>query len=361
MKKYLLFLFLGLMMLSCKESNKPNMSVDQLNQSWQTMPIKAGKNADVMDMVKAFQKQWPTRMVAELLEDLKRPEGERDFISEYDQKNGYMNFADPTDNPDSESMGARVWERSNGHQLFGINLFEPNSEKQNLLAFYDYDPSTKTMTPEVIPAMQFTSDYPDAEIWYEFYPENNNLVVYEYFGNWYGALHHVYEWDGMNFTEPVTEFDGVASMHDEFNARYDVYEMGDFTKYTLFDVDKDGQPELWLSTEDEEYQVVMSVVAGELKILAGNDYKRHLIFHENSVIGDAGGCGTGCFYAQYVKLQNSEPEFEFADMQSYNFRKDDIDHEYTKDETLLTDQEAEDLFETFGDVYDPVVEWHPFR
>lgn len=359
MKKYLLFLFVGLMMLSCQESDKPEMTIDQVNDSWQTTPIKKVKSADVMGMVKAFQKQWPTRMVAELMDDLKLPEENRDFISVYDEKNGFMSFNDPTDNPDAPSWAARVWNRSNGHQLFGINLFDPNSEKQNFLAFYDYDPATKTLTPEANPAMQFKSAYQDAEVWYEFYPENNELVVYEYFGNWYGALRHVYEWDGMNFTGPVTEFEGVSSMFDEFNARYDVYEMGDFTKYTLFDVDKDGQPELWLSTEDEEYQVVMSVVEGEIKILAGNDYKRHMIFHD-SVIGDAGGCGTGCYYVHYVKLKNSKPEFEFADMQSYNFKKDDMEHEYSKDDVLLTEQEGEDILESFGESYDPEVEWHPF-
>ena len=98
-----------------------------------------------------------------------------------------MSFAEGSDDADSESMEAHVWQRSNGHQLFGVNMFEPNAEHQSLLMFYDYDPASKTMTPETNPAMLFTSEFPDAEIWYELYPENNELVVYEYFGNWYGA------------------------------------------------------------------------------------------------------------------------------------------------------------------------------
>ena len=360
MKKYLLFLILGLMMFSCKENDKPNMSVDEVNASWQITPIKGVKGADVMGMVKAFQKQWPTRMVAELLEDLKHPEEERVFISQYDEKNGFVSYDDPRDDPDAESMDARVWERSNGHKLFGINLFEPNAEKQSLLAFYDYDPSSKTLTPETNPALLFTSEYPDAEIWYEIYPENNDLVVYEYFGNWYGALRHVYSWDGMNFTDPVTEFEGSTGLINTFKENYDTYEMGDFSKYALIDIDKDGQPEVWLSTDNEEYQLVASIVEGETKLLAGQDYKRHLMFYDG-VVGDAGGCGTGCFYARYVKLQDSVIEFEFEDLQSYNFRKDDMDDQYSKDDELLTQQEGDDILESFGEVYDPVVEWRPFR
>lgn len=361
MKKYFVLLFLGLMMLSCKEAEKEEMDVDQVNDAWQTTPIKKVKTADVMGMMQAFQKQWPTRMVREMLEDLKRPEGEKEFVAEYDQNNGFLSFWDGREeNPDSDRMEARVWPRSNGHQLFGVNMFEPNAEHQSLLMFYDYDPASKTMTPETNPAMLFTSEFPDAEIWYELYPENNELVVYEYFGNWYGALRHVYPWDGTNFGEPETEFEGISTIMDEYKDSYEVYEMEDFDKYALIDIDKDGQPELWLSTENEENQVVCSIVEGEIELLAGQDYKRHLMFYDG-VVGDAGGCGTGCYYSHYVKLNNSTTEFTFGDMQLFNFKTEDMDHEYSKGEEELNQKEGEEILDSFGDVYDPEVTWLPWK
>ena len=100
--------------------------------------------------------------------------------------------------------------------------------------------------------------------------------------------------------------------------------------------------------------------AGKLTLVAGKDYKRHLIFCKG-VVGDAGGCGTVCFYARYFKLKNSAPEFEFHDMQSYDFELDDMVHSYAKDEEELTNEEGEAIFESFGEPYDPVVEWHPLK
>jgi hypothetical protein len=361
MKKcFLIAGVLCLFMLSCTESEKPIMTVDEIGDSWQTAPINKVKSADVMGMMQAFQKQWPTRCVAALLEDLKLPENERDFISMYDPQYNYMSFASGNDSPDDEHLEARVWQRSNGHQLFGINIFEPNTEKQSLFAFYDYDPSSKTMTPEIIPAMKFTSDYPDAEIWYEIYPEPNDIAVYEYFSSWWGALRHVYSWDGMNFTESVTEYEGTTTIMDLYNQDYDNYNQEEFTKYALLDIDEDGMPELILSNENEECQVVVSIVDGEINMIAGTDFKRHLIFYKG-VVGDAGGCGTGCFYAHYTKLNNSAPEFGFGDMQLYNFQTDDMDHEYSLDGELLTGSEGEEIFDSFGEPYDPELNWRPFR
>ena len=72
MKKSNLFIvgILCLMLFSCKESEKPIMTIDQVNASWQTVSLKGVKNAEVKDMVMAFQKQWPTNSVAILLKDL---------------------------------------------------------------------------------------------------------------------------------------------------------------------------------------------------------------------------------------------------------------------------------------------------
>jgi hypothetical protein len=136
--------------------------------------------------------------------------------------------------------------------------------------------------------------------------------------------------------------------------------MGDFSKYALSDIDEDGEPELWLSTDDEEYQAVLSIVEGGVTLLAGKDYQRHLLFHKG-VVGDAGGCGTGCFYARYVQLKNSAPEFEFGDMQNYDFEQEDMVHSYSMDEEPLTDEEGLIILDSFGDPYDPVVEWRPLK
>ena len=361
MKKYTVILcFLCLAMFSCKETPKPIMTIDQVYDSWQTTVIKGVKNADVMDMVKAFHKQWPTQSVAAFLEDIQLPEEQRQYLSNYVQEDGYVFFAEGSDDPDSESMEARVWQRTNGHQLLGIAFFQRSAEVKSFIAFFDYDPSAKTLTPDVNAAKPYVSSFANTEVGYSLSPEDDYIVANEYFFNWWSVLRHIYSWDGMNFTDPETEFYDVADIMDEFDRDYMTYEMGEFSKYALIDIDEDGEPELWLSTDDEEYQAVLSIVEGKVTIIAGKDFKRQLIFYK-SVVGDAGGCGTGCYYTHYTKLKNSAPEYDFSDLTTYVFETDGVEDEYAKDGELLTEEEAEEILNSFGEPYDPQVEWRPLR
>lgn len=361
MKKCTLFAsIVCLFLLACTESSKPIMSIDQVNEEWQTTPIKGVKNAEVMDMVMAFQKQWPTQSVDALLKDLKLPEDQQQYISLYDKEHGYMSFAEGSDDRDAEDMEARVWHRVNGHQLFGINFSQPASKAKSFMVFYDYDPSTKTLTPEPNVFNAYTSSFSNTELGYELYPESNDLVANEYFFNWWGALRHVYSWDGMKFRVPETEFEGSSTLMDEYFEQFEPYEMDNFSKYALVDVDGDGEPELIVSTDNEENQAVFSIVEGEIRLIAGTDFKRQLIFYDG-VVGDAGGCGTGCYYTHYTKLKNSVPEYELHNLQSYNFETDDLEDEYSKDEELLTEEEGDALLESFGEPIEPNIEWRPLK
>ena len=341
------------------ENEKPIMTIDQVNEAWQTAPIQGVESADVMDMVVAFQKQWPTNAVATLLKDLELPEDEQQYLSVYEKESNYMSFAEGSDDRDAEEMSAHVWQRSNGHQLFGITFFQASSEVKSFLAFYDFDPSSSTMTPETSLANLYTPSYPNnVEVSYSLPIEGDELVVNEYFFNWWKALRHVYRWDGMKPCQPETIFDELPWIMEYFNEDYMTYEMDDFSKYALIDIDEDGEPELWLSTDDEEYQAVLAMKEGQTSIVAGKDYKRQLIFYKN-VVGDAGGCGTGCYYARYTKLKDSAPEYELTDLMSYVFETDEMEDEYAKDGELLTEEEAEEIFDSFGEPYEPEVVWRP--
>lgn len=354
--KTLLFVaLLGLLTVACKE-NKPIMTIDQVNEQWQTATINKVQNADVMDMVVAFQKQWPTNCVAMFLEDVKLPVEEQQYLSFYNPENDYVMFSEGSDDRDAEGMEAKVWHRTNGHKLFAISFDQYSSDVKDFVAFFDYDPAKKTLTPETTRANFFTPSHTNVIVGY-ILPEYGELLeVNEYFWNWGWPLRHFYEWDGMNFTDPEVVFEGMYEIMDEFYDGYMTYEMDDFSKYALIDIDEDGEPEIWLSTEDEAYQVVLSVVQGEVKILAGKDFKRDLFFYKG-VVGDAGGCGTGCYYVQYTTLKDSAPESVLTDMQSYNFKTDGVDDEYYKDGEALTNEEGDALVKSFGESIEPQVEW----
>ena len=357
-KKFILLSILCLTLFACTETEKPIMTIDQVNESWSTTVIKGVKNADVMDMVTAFHKQWPTQSVAAFLQDIQLPEDQRQFISTYVKEDGYLLFAEGSDDPDSESMVARVWQRTNGHQLFGITFFQRTAKVKSFVAFFDYDPAAKTLTPDPNAAKPYVSSYANTEVSYVLSPEDDNLVASEYFFYWWSVLRHIYSWDGMNFADPKTEIIEVTDIMDEFDREYMTYEMGEFSKYALIDIDEDGEPELWLSTEDEEYQAVLSIVEGGVTMVAGKDFKRSLVFYKG-VVGDAGGCGTGCYYVHYTKLNHSVPQFEFTNLMSYVFETDEMENEYAKDGEPLTEEEAEAIIESFGEPYEPTVEWRP--
>ena len=333
-KTFLFVALLGLLMVACKQE-KPIMTIDQVNEQWQTATIKKVQSDDVMDMVQAFQKQWPTQCVAMFLEDVKLPEEERQYLTVYDPNNAYIMFAEGSDDRDAEEMEAHWWQRTNGHKLFAITFDQFSSDVKAFVAFFDYDPAQKTLTPETNLVNLFTPSPYNVTVGYTLPQYGDLLEVNEYFWNWWWSLRHFYEWDGMNFTEPEVVFEGMNEIVDEF---YDA-------------------SEIWLSTEDEEYQVVLSVVEGEVNILAGKDFKRSLIFYKG-VAADAGGCGTGCYYVQYTQLKNSAPASLLTNMQLFNYETEGVDDEYYKDGEAITNEEGDALITSFGEPIEPQVEWH---
>ena len=357
MKKTVLFCgLLCLLLVACQEAEKPIMTIDQVNEQWKTTTIKGVKSADVMGMVQAFQKQWPTNSVGLLFEDLKLPENELHYLSVHDADNAYMMFAEGSDDPDAEGMQAKIWQRSNGHQLFAIAFDQFSSNVKSFVAFYDYDPAQKTLVPDPSFDNLFTPSHSNVAVRYDLPQYGELFEVNEYFWNWWWPLRHFYEWDGMRFSDPEVLFEGMYEIMDEFNESYMTYEMDDFSKYALIDIDEDGEPEIWLSTDDEEYQAVLSVVEGQVKLLAGQDFKRSLLFYKG-VVGDAGGCGTGCYYTQYAILKNSALEYNLYNMQTYNFSTDGVDDEYSKDGEAITNDEGDAIVKSFGEPIAPDVTW----
>lgn len=358
MKKFFVLGFLCLFMLACTEENKQPITIDQVNDQWQSTTIKGVKNADIMDMVAAFQKQWPTNSVAAFLEDVKRPESEQQYLSFYYPEDSFILFAEGSDDPASEEMEARAYQCSNGHQLFAITFNQPSSKVKSFVALYDFDPSKGTLTPQPN-LISFTPSHTDVVYGYSLPQYGDYISVNEYFRNWWFPLEHFYFWDGNQFEEPEVVFEGKDLVMDEYNEMYMTYEMDDFSKFALIDIDEDGEPELWLSTEDEEYQMVLSVVEGDVKLLAGKDFKRSLIFYKG-VVGDAGGCGTGCYYTHYTKLNNSAPEFSLDCFQYYMFETDDLAYEYMKDGEEIAEEEGDAIMESFGEFIEPTVEWRKY-
>ena len=93
-----------------------------------------------------------------------------------------------------------------------------------------------------------------------------------------------------------------------------------------------------------------------VNILAGKDFKRSLFFYKG-VVGEAGGCGTGCYYVQYTKVKDSAPDFILTDMGLYNYETDEVDDEYYKSGEAITNDEGDAIVNSFGESVELQVEW----
>lgn len=147
----------------------------------------------------------------------------------------------------------------------------------------------------------------------------------------------------------VTKYVGkMQSMYDELNLLGDNVK---FTKYMTYDFDADGKKEFWMSSDNDENQAIFSIVDGKLTLLASTYFKTSFSFYPG-VIVSAGGCGTGCFSVEYTVLKNSKRVYLLNEMQSYNFEKDTMESEYSKDDKEISKAEGERIVNGFGKAVD---------
>lgn len=369
MKKVFYIILPALLLLSCgnntqKVETTPTESHDLLNldQVCRMWPSKTFKSADgdILSLVEAFNQAMPTYSVTTFLRDAKLPEDQQEYIDFIDLDNGYVGFSEGSDDKESESMQARVWKRDNGHQLLAVSLSQPSSAEVAFVAFYDYDPATQTLSPEYDYLKYFKISFANSMFSISLPQEGDDIVVSEYFMNWWTSIKHTYVWDGNAPSQCVTTLEELESMEALYNEVADSGLDHPFTQYDLLDIDEDGEPELILSDDQEENQGVFSIVQGKTTLLAASDFKRHLMFFKG-VVGDAGSCGTGCYYSKYSVLQNSSLLSTLAEMKLFNMETEEMDSEFELDENPITEEEGLQKLESFGEPVEPVFDWRPLN
>ncbi len=348
MKNILTFLLLTLSVLTVTAQNY--VTIDQISDGWEKKTITGVKDGSILSLVRAFNNVWHNRPTTDLLKNPVSNDGEGDYDIVVDSPNGYVSAFELGD--DGESFSACVWKRNNGHRLFAFVFQKMHGLSiSQIILFYDYDPAKATLTPERNELTSFEpafgTDY--HPLTYELPRIGKDVVVKEYFMNWYSSIEHIYKWDGMNHhlsNVKIEKFDQMRKLYTDDN---DEFEDSDFAKYTLYDFDEDGNPELWLSSQNEEYQAIYSIVAGEIRMLSSTYFKTNFSFYSNSAIGAAGGCGTGCFYTRCVMLKDSKTYRTCEEFQMYNFEKDKLESSYTVDGQEVSNEDGENMFKSLGE------------
>lgn len=336
-----------------------NLTIDQVYDRWGKHTLKSS-DAKVTSFVKAFNSVLPTYSATEFLREAALPEAKRNFLVTVNNKVGYASFAEGSDDRSSESMTARVWNRPDGHKLFAIVFSQLTSKQQTFALFYDYNPANGSLTPDYDYLKYFKVSSGNSLFSINLPTEGNNLVVREYFMNWWMGLQHIYKWNGNGLFWDRTEIDNIDTMCYQYRDTYYSDSEQPFEKYDLIDLDGDGEPELWLSSDNEESQAVYSICQGKIKLLAGKDFKRHPFFYRN-VAGDAGGCGTGCFYTQYNVLEKSMVKERLTNMQSYNMETDNLDDEFELNGKAISISKGQSMVKAFGKPVEHQPDWRPLK
>jgi len=360
MKNLLTFLLLTLSVLTVTAQNY--VTIEQISDGWEKKTITGVKDGSILSLVKAFNNVWNNRPTTDLLKNPVSNDGEGDYEIVVDSPNGYVSASELGD--DGESFSACVWKRDNGHRLFAYVFQKMHGLSiSQIILFYDYDPANGTLTPERNELTNFvpSSDFDYHPITYQLPQKGKDVVVNEYFMNWYLAIQHNYKWDGMNLHFSDVKIDKFDQIRQLYYDEYDEFEDSDFTKYMLYDFDGDNNPELWLSSQNEDYQAIYSIVQGEIQMLSSTYFKTNFVFYSNNAVCTAGGCGTGCFYTRCVMLKDSKIYQTFDDLQSYNFEKDNMESSYTVDGQEVNKKAGEKMFKSLGEPIEITPKFRPLK
>lgn len=357
MKK--LLLLLPMMAFAIGLSAQKNVPLDQIRDGWQSKNLEVNENgtqqANILQLVAAFQQGWPTYSGGELLKFAKSQEKYDNTDKVVDLKNGFVRYSE--DDPEAESdeyLEACVWNRKNGHKLLAITMFHMTPSELVLICFYDYDPATQTLKPEKSLANLFIPSFPSYRYRAWLPQKGKNLVVEEFFGAI--TIKHTYGWDGMQPTNPQVTIDRLDECQALFNEDYYGNFSAQFSQYAMMDIDHDGVPELLLQSEDESTRAAYSV-ALTISLLAGENGVRFLSFYKNAVC-HSGSCGALCLSSVYVLLSESFPKSYLRDESEWDYQLDDYGESvYTLDGTEISKEEGEAMVRQLGESYEPKLKW----
>ena len=177
-----------------------NDDIVKAGKGWAKRSIKVangGQNPNIVTLCKAFNKTWPTYIVAAVINMANDPKFTREVDEEYDTEiivdrpNGYVCW--DSGGTDGDSMEACVWRRNNGHRLFAIQVSSPVDPLISVICFYDYDPKTATLKPEASPVDSFKGSGAEY-VGYTLPRIGKDFIISEYTFDAY--IKYIYKWNG---------------------------------------------------------------------------------------------------------------------------------------------------------------------
>lgn len=192
-------IFMAFLLLAVSAHAQTFYSVEEIIERWPKVVITNAGDGSLPAMLRAFDKTWSTDLTSDARSVIDKGlskkvlDEETGYTVVYDAKNGYAEVYD--NGADNGYMQTCYWRRSNGHRLFAITLGYPVDCEQELMCFYDYDPKSRTMTPEpdILSILPKKAD--DVMRHYSLPQKGKDMYVND-FKNLDVTCHH-FTWDGM--------------------------------------------------------------------------------------------------------------------------------------------------------------------
>ena len=366
--------------LSTMSVSAQNAESAAMLKKLQSTTIKGVKGDRIIPIFEAFNKKWETGAGNSILlkhknpakfNAINTPENGPVIDVVIDQSNGYVS----ADNGggDGDYIEACIWKRKNGHRLFAVHLGDPVDPEIDLVCFYDYNPATKTLTPEKSEVNSFKQSFnKDSNNFftYSLPREGKNLIVEETFYAWHNpdniliepSLHHIYTFDGMKLHYSATKIEYYDQLMQEFKENAIDSDIDtEMTRFALIDIDNDNTPEIWLSDAKGENTSVYCVNEGKAVLLGESNYKYSVSFFKDVVL-TAGGCGTGCYYTSHKRIKNSNVDCVLNCIATYPVLENGEigeEYEYHMNEKELTREEGEKMVKSFGKPIEFKPVWKP--
>ena len=307
-----------------------------VEQYWQgsVIPVQ-GDKADVVTLFEAFNQKWPTvegnSIVAKTNPSLVKGETYKGRVT-IDRENGFVE-SPYVDDENTPAVQACVWKRKNGHRLFAVHFGMYSDVVPNFACFYDYDPATKTLTPEASPVKKENMLFPDKRPYQYLLPQEGKCMYVREEGSVL-CFEDVYAFDGQNLV-----FKGIyAGGGDMYQEQYEYYDLDDvhetLTKFALIDIDGDGVEEIWARSEHDEDGAIFTIEdeGNPLLLITEAEGKRPSFGKGWVYVGyPAGGPS---YFTHIVTVEASTKRHTFSDLQV------EERHEYTLDEVDVSEAEG---------------------
>ena len=201
MKKSILIISALLMLYSCNNQAAEGVAAIEKGWSKRTIKVEEGK-ATVMNLLKAFNKVWHTAAADSIFAVA---DGKECFMEEWyagkspvfvdneDFCTAWYNHGDTGE----QQLDARTYQRTNGHFLFAVRVEQNNPEHKLFCCFYDYDPESKTLTPEDAPYKDIKRKWENSFFDYHLGNNYDQTVIVEEINKEGGACFHHFVWNGL--------------------------------------------------------------------------------------------------------------------------------------------------------------------